>query len=304
MKEKFIKIVENTADILYRRGLNLFPPEHQQFLINCCALGYLAELYENEELKKTAQNAFTKLWFHGKKTDLPISPIYVPASTNKVSPKSRYLIFLFFGIGMKEGNDKMDAFAEKLRLVLLGRNPENDVIIKKYASFDDSDTKNIIDDGLISDAVQVVLRAYLPVGKVIKKYISEIEKMCYEHPDSKVILIGYSGGGVMVSKIYEELTKKGTCVPQKVIRIGSPELSAKKEDALKTVNIIIPGDPVPVVSFMRNNAGFRADSHFLLNVGYDTVNPISIHGLYFSSTENGNLKNYEQTALACAEYIK
>lgn len=305
MKDIIAKTIQNTAEVLYSRGLAGFDGHMQQKLLSSCALGSLCELYENNELKNEAKNVFLEGWFKGKLPENSNLPIIKDEEFPSSSAAKKYIIFIFYGIGMKEGDTRLKDFSHKLTEILKERNGENDVKIFEIAAFDDTGDKNRLNDGYIADGVQVVLRAYMPYNSAINRFAKDVQRQCGKNPDASVILIGYSGGGVVVTGIYDELKEKGICSVDKIIRIGSPVLKTSPDNMDKTVNLIIPGDPVPLVTFIREKNDIKPLNYFLTDITYDTLNPIEIHGLYFSETKDSDgIKNYEKTAGVCSKYIK
>ncbi len=303
MNDRISKIIKTSADVLYSHGLSAFDAKAQQYLISNCALGKFSELYENKEMSELSKKAFLDAWFRGNITENGHITLLNCDCKNSDPSAKDYLIFIFYGIGMPEGDIKMKNFADSLKDVLIKRNPENTVNINHVAAYDDSNNNMGLNDVILADAVQVVLRAYMPYNSAIMRFCDLVEKACKNNKNSEPILIGYSGGGVVVSEM-EKVLKKKDCVPKKIIRIGSPELKVPNEILDKTVNIIIPGDPVPLVTFMREKDRFKMNNHFLLDIKYDTVNPIEVHGLYFSDAEDDTgTKNYEKTARLVSQYI-
>lgn len=305
LKGKISEIIQKTASVLYKRGLSMFDAEMQQHLLSMCALGKISELYENDELRQKAENCFLKGWFHSEKTDA-IEKNLLSVENIKTELKSHeYLIFIFYGIGMKNKNLPMKIFGEKLDELIHQKNKDNKAYIYHIAAYDDTSDDNTLNDSLISDALSVVLRAYMPYNSKINEFKGAVKSACKKHPLAKLILIGYSGGGVVAKKIGKLLAQDSLCKPYKIITIGSPELKASENISENTLNIIIPGDPVPLISLMKETDSTKFTNHFLLNIKYPSVNPIDVHSLYFSpeSDENG-IKNYEKTALACINYIE
>lgn len=68
----------------------------------------------------------------------------------------------------------------------------------------------------------------------------------------------------------------------RIIRIGSPELDVARDTyASRMTDIIMRGDPVPMLHFKRRLSDVSVPNIYLDQVAYDTLNPFDIHLSYF-----------------------
>ena len=305
MDSKFSHIVARAASALYRRGLANFNPEMQQYMLSQCALGCLACTDGDEKLAHEAEEAFCRAWFDGKAGGALSAHLFDREGVARTKPL-RYLIIIFSGITMRHGDKRMKSFSREINDKLKERNADSLVRIVNVAAYDDTDDGSFLNDGVIGDAVQVVLRAYLPKNRAVKRFSKMAAAECAGGEFDRVIYIGYSGGGVVATRAYETLKKSGeACNADMIIRIGAPLIETADEDAKRTVDIIIPGDPVPLVEFKRLGTGQKkSETEFLINTRYTTLNPLGVHGLYFDDApDSTGITNLEKTVRAALKYI-
>lgn len=109
----------------------------------------------------------------------------------------------------------------------------------------------------------------------------------------------------MASRVAETLDRigKGPYV-NKIIRIGSPELNMDTVTyGDRTLDLIMPGDPVPLLQFQRIWNDKPIKDVYLYGMEYDTIDPRKIHMLYFKRNGTAERTNLEKTVNAILDNV-
>lgn len=210
----------------------------------------------------------------------------------------RYLIVIFSGIGMEQNDGSMWGLGELLKQKLLDRNNENTVEIEQIAPYAN-------DKGQMGDAILVFKHANFTTEEVNRFTNQVITKYNSGKYDS-VIFIGYSGGGVMASRVAENINYR---IPvNKIIRIGSPELFVNKNDyANITYDMSLANDPITRVLFTRENIE-NVKIYDEILTGYiigNKWNPFNLHTSYFTQDRDKyGIRNLEKTVDAILRQVE
>lgn len=205
---------------------------------------------------------------------------------NDVGSKAkRYLIVIFAGINTEENNPSMLALGEQLKQKLLERNNENTVDIEQIAPYAAD----------VFDGLKVFQHAHFTT-KEVNRFTNQVIAKYSSGTYDFVLFIGYSGGGVMASRVAENINYR---VPiDKIIRIGSPDLYVNKNDyANITYDISLLKDTIPNFEFWRiNGDNIRIDDEIL--TGY-VINDKGVHLSYFTQDRDAfGVSNLDKTVNA------
>lgn len=127
----------------------------------------------------------------------------------------------------------------------------------------------------VADALQVVKNAYTLCGNTIKCMANDVIKN-YAGEDL-IFFTGYSGGGVAATKTAEKLMLMNFKPISKIIRIGSPVLTVGKPLYGRTVDLMLPGDPVVQLEIPRFFKNLRPYQCLL----QDHIVTRYVHSCYF-----------------------
>ena len=206
--------------------------------------------------------------------------------------KSYYAV-VFAGINTNSGSFEHPGaeIANRLRLSA----PGSKIKILTLYPYDDS-----ISGDTISDTFQVMKNAYALCGNTAKDMAYEIEKNF--SGEQYVFFVGYSGGGIAATVAAEYIGRKHLLSVSKIIRVGSPVLTVGKPLFGKTVDLMLPGDPVCQVEIPRFFKNLRPYQCYVK----DLYLPGHIHSCYFKKElkDSDGVSNLTKTVSRILSFVK
>lgn len=206
---------------------------------------------------------------------------------------SSYFAVIFAGINTNHGT--FEQLGKEITLRLKASVPGCLVNIHTIYPYDDS-----ISGYAFSDTFQVVKNAYDLCGNTVNCMANDIiEKYSGEEC---VFFVGYSGGGVAATKTAEKLMRKNIFPVSKIIRVGSPVLTVGKPLYSKTVDLSLPGDPVPQLEIPRIFKNLRPYQCFVKGLEVNKY----IHSCYFKEElkDSSGISNLTKTTDKILSFIK
>lgn len=211
-----------------------------------------------------------------------------------------WLIVFFAGIDTNVG--ALNRVEPEFLRQLSERAPEIRVRCMIHYPYDDA-----ISGDTWEDIKQVTKNAYHLEGNTVPALTKLIVEQ-YEGED-KIFLIGYSGGGVIASRVAEQL--EGFPISQRVhcvIRVGSPNLHIPWERwGQCTFDLSDPNDPLPGIGIPRANCGAYSFVRTIRGLKNQWWNPLDVHGSYFreeaSYTDSFGKTNLTKTVAAILRYF-
>jgi len=152
----------------------------------------------------------------------------------------------------------------------------------------------------LADTFQVVKNAYDLRGSTVNNMANEIVKK-YSGEDC-VFFLGYSGGGVAATKTAELLMHTKEFHISKIIRVGSPILTVGKPLYGRTVDLVLPGDPVTQLEIPRFFKNLRPYQCFVKGLEVNKY----IHSCYFKKElkDSSGISNLTKTTDKILSFIK
>ena len=206
---------------------------------------------------------------------------------------SSYYAVIFAGINTNRGT--FEQLGNEMVRRLKASIPECRVNIHTIYPYDDS-----ISGDTFSDTFQVVKNAYDLCGSTVNSMSDEIRKK-YSGEEC-IFFTGYSGGGVAATKTAEKLMRTDGFHISKIIRVGSPVLTVGKSLYGKTVDLILPGDPVTQLEIPRFFKNLRPYQCFVKGLEVNKY----IHSCYFKEElkDSSGISNLTKTTDKILSFIK
>ena len=206
---------------------------------------------------------------------------------------SSYFAVIFAGINTNQGT--FEQLGREIALRIKASAPGCLVTIHTIYPYDDS-----VSGDTFSDTFQVVKNAYDLCGNTVTCMANDIIKKY--SGEEYVFFVGYSGGGVAATKTVEKLMRKNDLHVSRIIRVGSPVLTVGKPLYSKTVDLILPGDPVPQLEIPRIFKNLRPYQCFVKGLEVNKY----IHSCYFKEDlkDSSGISNLTKTTDKILSFIK
>lgn len=169
------------------------------------------------------------------------------------------------------------------------------VKIKTVYPYDDS-----VSGDTFSDTFQVVKNAYDLCGSTVACMANDIAGSF--SGEECVFFTGYSGGGVAATKTAEKLLRTKNFHISKIIRVGSPILTVGKPIYGRTVDLILPGDPITQLEIPRFFKNLRPYQCFVKGLEVNR----HIHSCYFREDlkDSSGVSNLTKTTDKILSFVK
>ncbi len=206
---------------------------------------------------------------------------------------SSYYAVIFAGINTNRGT--FEHLGKEISLRLKASVPGCRVNTLTIYPYDDN-----ISGDTFSDTFQVVKNAYDLCGSTVNCMAKDIIKK-YSGEEC-VFFTGYSGGGVAATKVAEKLLREDDFHISRIIRVGSPVLTVGKPIFGRTVDLILPGDPVTQLEIPRFFKNLRPYQCFVKGLEVNKY----VHSCYFKEElkDSSGISNLTKTTDKILSFVK